>query len=1120
VVPNIYVVGNLNSFFSAMTALQMLFNPANNTLWAGNNGAFGGGALIALGLVITLIILFVTSMLKQRFEMHQVLLLAVFFAVMFAVKTPVNRENMYNGDSSIVDGVPIGVAYTASIFSTVSYEASKEIGQAFQQANNTDTSLFTGSNGNGGVYGFDGPLALTYKLRGLYSLFSMKQAPMSNSVSSFVASCIEPTSDVSQGDIGTAGSLTCAFFGLNCTTGQQLPLANAEATLYVNSADQPKPGYTVPCSTASQTLASAWSDFQNGTTSAGVPNFNDLLQEKTTGSSLNGQTPASASMMVGTMLQGTANTGYDYMNNMILNCAFQAGEHVGLSVYDPNMPTALDPYCVTKATAFGRQAAMNAGTASLFGMNMLPLMAILQFLFFAMTPIVIGVVMMQGMAGLSNFGKFLLFGAWTESWMPVAALINDYSQEIIGESFKKMEAHMHGVPMTSPSNIGMILDHAQRNLSMANLMMGLTPVLTFAILSGSYYGFSQLGTAIRGDSVMDKNMSESTPTAGASTLAGNTSERTLASTGNGRTFETGTALNGLSYDLSQKVSSGLSAANTSAVQMSNAATTSASRVGEQTASYLHNAQTAVASGTALSSGANDTVSTMSSAQKTLSTMTGLSEANATTFAARLTGELGGNLNANGISEGLVAKALSGFDIGGKAAAEEAARITGEMKTSAGLQAASTLTNSNNLSNLSGINSSLTHSTSAGTSANLGMSAKKAWQEGASANAAMSQAEQLQRLSSDVQSQGGAQTFNADNLGAALEKNAARIGLSSHSYANDIADRNGIQADFDKGVADANRQGINGTEAASFGLIYAANRAPNAAAGASAITEAAGISPFRAQSRGLGKAVQGQIDNNAAQTDAGGNPAAIAGAQAQIAAVNASTGGAPTPGKVQAEYDAGQGEAAAAIGGNNGAGDYNANAGKQFAAQYKAAHPKDFQSPTSVGSGNSQVTAGANGQLGGSTAGTVGKQNDNVLMNGVPTPIGTIPIGAKQMAAHPDDTAAAISGTIAGAGALKGAAAIYGAKKAADIAEQKALQKSIDSGETGSGDGFDVNGNPLPKEATPPRTPDGSSDTLSRLTGRPSIKSSEQQLDDTLKPLREIDPNLGVGGDAFDDVPFE
>ena len=112
-----------------------------------------------------------------------------------------------------------------------------------------------------------------------------------------------------------------------------------------------------------------------------------------------------------------------------------------------------------------------------------------------------------------------------------------------------------------------------------------------------------------------------------------------------------------------------------------------------------------------------------------------------------------------------------------------------------------------------------------------------------------------------------------------------------------------------------------------------------------------------------------------------------------------------------------------------------------------------------------------------------------------------------------------------AGALKGAAAIYGAKKAAEVVEQKALQKSIDNGETGSGNGFDVNGKPLPKEVTArapttPKTPDGGSDTMSRLTGQSPTKIAEHQLDDTLKPLREIDPNLGAGGDAFDDVPIE
>jgi TraG-like protein, N-terminal region. len=912
--PTIYVVGNIKSFFSALTALQMLFNPGNNTLWASGNGAFGGGPLIALGLVITLVILFISTILKQRFEMHQVLMLVIVYGLMFGVHTSVNIENMYSGDSSIVQGVPVGIAYPASIFSTVAFVASEQIGEAFQQANNTDTSLFTGANGAGGVYGFDGPLAITYKMRGIYSLFSMQDAPLSNSVSSFVGSCVEPTNDVAEGDIGKSGNLACSFFDVGCGAGEAaLPLANAQATLYVNSSDGTINPKLVNCSTAAATLGRAWTAFQQSTSDYGTPNLANLLSEKTIGASHNNETPTEASELIGTMLQGTANTGYNYMNNMILNCSFQAGEHEGLSVYDPNMPSSMESYCVTKASAFGRQVAMNAGTASLFGMNMLPLMAILQFLFFAMAPIVVGVAMMQGMAGLSNLGKYLLFGAWTESWMPVAALINDYSQQIIGDTFTKLRDNMSsGLHITSPAYLGSILDHAQRDLSMANLMMSLTPVLTFAILSGSYYAFSQMGTAIRGDSVMDKNMSLSTPTDGTSALTNGGTERTMVSTGNGNLIGTGLGLSSLSYNLGQTVQHGESAANNSAIQLADTASTSASKVGEQTASYLHNAQQAVASGTTLSNGANDTLSTMSAAQQTLKSMTGLSEANATTFAARLSGELGGNLNAQGISEGMVAKALSGFDIGGKAAAEEAARITGEMKTSAGLEAAKTLTNSNNLSQLSG-STPLTNSSSAGTTANLGVAAKKAWQEGATAAAAATAAESWQETSSKIASQGGNQVFNAENLASALENTAAQKRLSAHSFANDIASRYGLQGNFDAGVAAANKQGIIGSEAAAYGLLYAANRAKGSA-GADAIIEASEISPLTGQT---GNAAQRQIQSNYAGTNASQNAADVQKAKEESASVNAATGGAPTTGTVNAEYDAGKGQADSAIGSNNG-----------------------------------------------------------------------------------------------------------------------------------------------------------------------------------------------------------
>ncbi|MDD2751271.1 MAG: hypothetical protein PHX24_14440 [Acidithiobacillus sp.] len=439
-----------------------------------------------------------------------------------------------------------------------------------------------------------------------------------------------------------------------------------------------------------------------------------------------------------------------------------------------------------------------------------------------------------------------------------------------------------------------------------------------------------------------------------------------------------------------------------------------------------------------------------------------------------------------------------------------------MKTSAGLEAAKTLTNSNNLSQLSGIQSSLTNSSSAGTTANLGVAAKKAWQEGATAAAAATAAESWQVASSDIASQGGNQVFNAENLASALENTAAKKRLSAHSFANDIASRNGLQGNFDAGVAVANKQGIIGSEAAAYGLLYAANRAKGSA-GAKAIIEASGISPLTGQT---GNAAQRQIQSNYAGTNASQNPSDVQKAQEESASVNAATGGAPTTGTVNAEYDAGKGQADSAIGSNNGTGNYNSGAGANWAAQYKAENPDAFNAPTSVGSGSRQVTVGKNGQLGGDTAGTVDNQNDNFLMNGY----GKIP-GAKQMAAHPDDTAGIIAGGIAGAGALKGAAAIYGAKKASEIADKKALQKAIDNGETGSGNGFDVNNNPLPKEITnPAKPPDAmrSSDTLSRLAPKPKAPNSEDGWSKEAQELKDFGESGGEGADPSDpgvDVPF-
>ncbi|MDX5933775.1 conjugal transfer protein TraG N-terminal domain-containing protein [Acidithiobacillus thiooxidans] len=936
--PTIYVVGNIKSFFSALTAIQMLFNPGNNTLWASGNGAFGGGPLIALGLAVTLVILFISNILKQRFEMHQVLMLIIVYGLMFGVHTSVNIENMYSGDSSVVQGVPVGIAYPASIFSTVAFIASEQIGESFQQANNTDTSLFTGTNGAGGVYGFDGPLAITYKMRGIYSLFSKQDAPLSNSVSSFVASCVEPTNDVAEGDIGKSGNLACSFFGVGCGTGEApLPLANAQATLYVNSSGDTTNPTLVNCSTAAATLGDAWTAFQQSTTDYGTPNLANLLSEKTIGASHNNETPAEASELIGTMLQGTANTGYNYMNNMILNCSFQAGEHEGLSVYDPNMPSSLESYCVTKASAFGRQVAMNAGTASLFGMNMLPLMAILQFLFFAMAPIVVGVAMMQGMAGLSNLGKYLLFGAWTESWMPVAALINDYSQQIIGDTFTKLRDNMSsGLHITSPAYLGSILDHSQRDLSMANLMMSLTPVLTFAILSGSYYAFSQIGTAIRGDSVMDKNMSESTPTVGTNSLGGNAQEKTMVSTGGaGGVFAASMAGSTLGYNTGEVASSQVSAMKTSAIQMQRQATASASEQAADTNTILNSASIGTSSFLKDNTTGQSQLNTIQAERQQLSSKFGVSQDHAVEAMAALKVAAGGNLlgMVGKWTDANVGAALKDANLGGDFSASQIGKIKDAMNQTDSAEQANSLTSSKTASFLTQVASGTESTAAKGTAANLAKSAARSRADTAMAAAMMAQSEQLQASAADALNTGGATSYNQNTLGAAMESNMAKPGTRSkygaataspYTFGAQIAEQNGIGGLYQKGY-DAAPASDSVQAKAAYAMLYAATRSPNKAAGLAAIAESAGNSPMQAFASKL-SAAQSSIGRVAQQADAAGNDAAVGAASGFMAGVVSQTG---TPGA---------GATAAMFGGNNSAAAnfYNDTSGDQAANPAAAA----------------------------------------------------------------------------------------------------------------------------------------------------------------------------------------
>ena len=506
---------------------------------------------------------------------------------------------------------------------------------------------------------------------------------------------------------------------------------------------------------------------------------------------------------------------------------------------------------------------------------------------------------------------------------------------------------MHGVPMTSPSNIGMILDHVQRNLSMANLMMGLTPVLTFAILSGSYYGFSQLGTAIRGDSVMDKNMSESTPTAGASTLAGNASERTFASPGNGRVMDMESSLNASSISSATNTSSAATAARTSSIAKANEASASATQLGEATSALLNDKSTALSSYLKENNGAKQAYAKMQSAQHSVSNATGLAEDRSAEFSAQLKTDMGGKLNGK-IPATKVASAMA--EVGMTVSGAEASKIADKLNTTANMAALNSLTSSRNLDHFNGVDSGLDNKAGQGTKASLGQMARKTWADAAQAKTAQQQAQSLAAAAKNESGQGAAQKYDTATLGAAIQNRAA--GHPAIPFTEAMADANGLGGLFSKGLELAHKSGDTSESALSaYAAMYTYRRAGadgkwgNADSFIHAIT---GNMAFGGKTASIAEQAQQQIGAISHSTNAAGNNAAIASIPAFNAGVDSATGtspGGPTPGTASAKADADRGATDAFYGGTSGGQDYAPGTGARFYnANNKGFHTPVLNSP--------------------------------------------------------------------------------------------------------------------------------------------------------------------------------
>lgn len=113
-------------------------------------------------------------------------------------------------------------------------------------------------------------------------------------------------------------------------------------------------------------------------------------------------------------------------------------------------------------------------------------MDILFFIFIAATPIVMFVVAANPASALKVAGAYVLFGLWTQSWIPMMAIINGWYQAEI----KNFAAP--GISGLTPEYLSALMRHVSTATIAAANMLQSAPYMMFAIMTGSMFALSNM----------------------------------------------------------------------------------------------------------------------------------------------------------------------------------------------------------------------------------------------------------------------------------------------------------------------------------------------------------------------------------------------------------------------------------------------------------------------------------------------------------------------------------------------------------------------------------------------------------------------------------------------------
>jgi len=470
----LYCYGDIELFSGGLRAVAMLFDPVNSAI-VGESG-LQIGSLTALALLISLGGIAITGISRQRVNVDHLLVLVLVFGVMFIPKTDLNIEDVISGKVDIVEDLPIGVAMVGGVVSHISLVLAENFETVFTIPSGAPApweSPWPGMGFGSGEGGMNSPLRMLLATRAIF---------------------------VGDGDTYLTSDL--AYFIRDCTgAGFDWDEYHASPKKITYLIENHAAGTTVifdpvlgdfrplTCTNAENLLGKRLDEFFKDDRSG---RFNQLV-------CANVETPpeyAGTDIACGDgalddaynrlmpELSASGAQAADFMKDLMLSSMVRATIGCGAPVNEESFRLCL----TTMTDAIEQSRVQNAAAASGFQKIMIPAMNMFLFLFYAMSPLIAVVIAASGMMGLSIAGKYMLFGVWAHSWLPVAVVIDYFMEASVKQELHNFStAYLNG-NFDGTRFYDILADH----ISVASDLLAATPLVTLAIISGSMYSITSV----------------------------------------------------------------------------------------------------------------------------------------------------------------------------------------------------------------------------------------------------------------------------------------------------------------------------------------------------------------------------------------------------------------------------------------------------------------------------------------------------------------------------------------------------------------------------------------------------------------------------------------------------